>query len=93
MSKKERRFLALILIFIFVFIATDLVADSSEGSPVWHLMAEGFVAAAALYGVFRVLKGSFELKHSLNFSATSKTFRLEKQNAIGDIIPRPVGRL
>src|SRR5690606_30946534 len=36
-----------------------------EGVSVWHLLIEGAIAAAALAGVFLMVRGSFLLKHSL----------------------------
>lgn len=65
MNNRERLVIITILLGTAVFVGTDLLTDSSEGAPWWHLAAEGFVALAALAGVVFLLRGSFALRRSL----------------------------
>ena len=65
MNSNERKFIAAILLGIFVMVSVDLVTDANEGVRWWHLLAEGIVALAAIFGVFFLLRGSFALRRSL----------------------------
>ncbi|MBX3040938.1 MAG: hypothetical protein KF789_09560 [Bdellovibrionaceae bacterium] len=65
MNNRERWVIITILLGTAIFVGTDLITDSSEGAPWWHLASEGFVALAALAGVVFLLRGSFALKRSL----------------------------
>ncbi|MCB0420554.1 MAG: response regulator transcription factor [Bdellovibrionales bacterium] len=65
MNKKERWIIAFILGLISILTCFDLATDMGEGVVWWHLVIEGGVATMALVGVYFLLKGAFELKHSL----------------------------
>ena len=65
MKNRERWVIIAILTGTAIFVGTDLITDSREGAPWWHLASEGFVALAALAGVVFLLRGSFALKRSL----------------------------
>jgi len=65
MTTKERGFMATILIVIFSMVTLDLITDSNEGVRWWHLLSEGSIAAATLFGLFYLIRDSFNLKHSL----------------------------
>lgn len=65
MNKKERIIIAMILLGISVMTLTDLITDSQEGVSWWHTSVEGFIAIAALFGVFILMRGTFKLKRTL----------------------------
>lgn len=65
MNKKERLFIAAILLGIILMAAADLVNDSKEGVHWWHLFMEGAMVLASSVGIFILIRGSFFLKHSL----------------------------
>ncbi len=65
MNNKERLFIVTILFIIMVMVSIDLVTDSNEGVKWWHLLVEGSIAIAALFGIFFLLKDSIVLKKSL----------------------------
>lgn len=65
MNQRERWVIATILLGTALIVGIDLITDSSEGVPWWHLGAEGLVAVAALAGVLFLLRGSYALKRSL----------------------------
>lgn len=65
MNSRERTLIALILAAIVVLVTTDLITDFSEGVRWWHLLVEGSITLAALIGIFMLIRGSIELKHSL----------------------------
>jgi hypothetical protein len=46
-------------------VSLDLLTDSKEGVPLYHLAAEGFIVLSALLGVVVLIRGAFALKHSL----------------------------
>lgn len=67
----------MILLIIAVMASLDLITDAQEGVALWHILVEGSIAIAALFGVFYVLRGSIVLKHRLdreiqNFSQFKK---------------------
>lgn len=65
MNKRERNFVAVILLVIFVMVCFDLATDSREGIVWWHLLSEGMVAVVAAAGVFILMRDTFVLKHTL----------------------------
>lgn len=65
MNNKERTLIAVILLIIMVMVLVDLVNDAGQGVGIWHLLAEGLMALAALVGVFLLIRGSMALKRSL----------------------------
>lgn len=65
MNNKERTLIAVILLLIIVMVLVDLVNDAGQGVGIWHLLAEGLMALAALVGVFLLVRGSMALKRSL----------------------------
>ncbi|MGZ3742340.1 MAG: helix-turn-helix transcriptional regulator [Pseudobdellovibrionaceae bacterium] len=65
MSQKERGIIAVILLAIAIMVGVDLMTDSREGVMGWHMLIEALMGAAALLGVFYIIRGSLELKHRL----------------------------
>lgn len=65
MTKKENTFLLIVLISIMALVSMDIVTDSSEGAPLWHLLAEGTVGAIAAIGFFILIKNSFSSQHEI----------------------------
>nr|BFD57993.1 hypothetical protein CKG001_01000 [Bdellovibrio sp. CKG001]BFD61421.1 hypothetical protein BdHM001_01020 [Bdellovibrio sp. HM001]BFD65090.1 hypothetical protein HAGR004_01120 [Bdellovibrio sp. HAGR004] len=68
MNHKERAVLIVVLATVALMVAIDLVTDSQEGVAVWHVLVEGGAGLAALFGIFYVLKDSFNLQHKLSDS-------------------------
>ncbi len=71
------------LAFIAILVGFDLLTDLKEGVVFWHVFVEGSIAVIALFGIFYVLRGSFELKHQLekeisNFTDYKKEAELWK---------------
>lgn len=87
MDRKERTFITIVLAMIVIMVGMDLVTDSSEGVSWWHLLAEGATAIAALVGIFFLMRGSFDLRHSLaaekqqssNFQVEAEKWRSESK--------------
>ncbi len=73
MNQRDRSVIAFILAVIAVLVSIDLVNDSTEGVTFSHVLVEGSIAAAALFGVFYLLKGSVALKHRLEKEITDFT--------------------
>ncbi|MCB0415603.1 MAG: response regulator transcription factor [Bdellovibrionales bacterium] len=65
MTKNERLLIAIILFTISIVTSFDLLTDLSEGVVWWHVFTEGLVAFFALIGVYFLMRGTFQLKHSL----------------------------
>lgn len=90
MSSKERYIIAAILAGIAVMVGVDLATDSREGVILWHVLVEGSVGGSALFGIFYILKGAFELRHRLekeiqdfsNFKLEAESWRLESRKYI-----------
>lgn len=78
MRKKERGFLAFILVIIICLVSIDLITDFREGVPWWHLAVEGSVALAAALGIFVLMRDSFALKHRLE-DATQRANQLQSE--------------
>lgn len=68
LSKAERRYLAIILVAIIVFVSADLITDSLEGVGWSHLFIELTVAVMAAFGFFLLMKNSFQKSHDLQQS-------------------------
>jgi DNA-binding CsgD family transcriptional regulator len=67
-NAKERSVVILILCFVAVMAATDILTDYRGGAAAGHILVEAGVGLAALAGIFYFLKGSIKLKHKLNYS-------------------------
>ena len=65
MNNRERWIISGILGIIAVTVMADLITDSMEGVDNSHILLEGLIAGAALFGMFFVFRGSFRLKHRL----------------------------
>lgn len=65
MQTQERLIIIGVLALVAVFIGLDLVTDFEEGMATLHVLAEGMIGAAALFGIFIVLRGSSELRNRL----------------------------
>ncbi|PIP96007.1 MAG: hypothetical protein COW00_06905 [Bdellovibrio sp. CG12_big_fil_rev_8_21_14_0_65_39_13] len=81
MNKKERNFVSIVLIGIFILTALDLITDTREGVPWWHLVFEASVGIFALVGVYFLLKGNFTLKQSLDVEKKLSSKLLEEAQA------------
>jgi DNA-binding CsgD family transcriptional regulator len=64
-SRNERRYLASILVVIFLFVGADLFNDSAEGVKWSHLVLELTIALGAAAGFVVLMKGSFRKSHRL----------------------------
>ena len=83
MNQNERFVIALVLALVALMVGIDLVTDTRDGVISWHLLIEGSIAIASLFGVFYVLRDSILLKHRLdkeikNFSNFKKEAELWK---------------
>jgi DNA-binding NarL/FixJ family response regulator len=77
-SQNERRLVAFFLLLILLMVTADILTDSREGTPSWHLMMEGAAGLVAALGVSFLIKDSFSLKHSLeNERRHSQNLQLE----------------
>jgi DNA-binding CsgD family transcriptional regulator len=65
LNQKERLVIVGVLATVAIMVGVDLLIDSREGVVFWHVLFEGSIGAAALFGMFYVLRGSVELKHRL----------------------------
>lgn len=65
MTKKENTFLLVVLISIMALVSMDIVTDSKEGAPIWHLFAEGTVGVIAAVGFFILQKNTFSSQHEI----------------------------
>lgn len=64
-SRNERRYLAFILVVIFVFVGADLINDSAEGVNWSHLLLELIIALGAATGFAILMRDSFRKSHQL----------------------------
>ena len=69
MSQKERLVIAIVLALVFVMVGFDLMSDSRSGEVTWHILVEGTIGMASAFGIYYILRGSFELKHRLDQEA------------------------
>lgn len=65
MNQKERLVIASILILVLVLVGVDLFTDAKEGIVVWHMALEGSVGVATVFGIFYLMRDSFQTKHRL----------------------------
>lgn len=65
MNQQERRVIAAVLGFVAIMVGVDLMSDSQEGVVGWHIVSEGVIALASIFGMFYVLRGRAELKNRL----------------------------
>lgn len=65
MNRSERAVIASVLVLISILVGVDIATDFREGALLWHLLAEGSVGVAALFGVFYLFRGSVVLRHRL----------------------------
>lgn len=65
MSSRERLVIVAVLALVAAFVGADLTTDFREGVAQFHLLAEALVGAAALFGIYYVLRGSSELRQRL----------------------------
>ncbi len=65
MTRAERLTIASVLIGIALIMTFDIIQDASKGASYGHLISEGFVAIAAVAGLFFLLRGNMRLQHSL----------------------------
>lgn len=65
MNKKERLSISGVLLLISFMTAFDLLTDMGEGVIWWHIIIEGGAALIALISVYILVRGTFDLKHSL----------------------------
>jgi DNA-binding NarL/FixJ family response regulator len=80
MSTKERWYIIFTLLLISLMTCIDIVSDFSEGASKWHLIVESTIALIALYGVYILLKGHFDLKKRLeNAYELSQSLQLESK--------------
>lgn len=65
MNPRERLVIASILCFVAVLVGLDIFTDSREGVVLWHIVVEASIGAAALAGVFYLMRGTVVLRHRL----------------------------
>ncbi|OFZ31383.1 MAG: hypothetical protein A2622_02005 [Bdellovibrionales bacterium RIFCSPHIGHO2_01_FULL_40_29] len=70
MNRNERIVIIAILAIVTLMVVLDLLTDSTEGVPIWHVLVEGGAGFAALFGIFYFMKGSYNLQHKLSDSLT-----------------------
>lgn len=90
MSSKERWVIISVLTLVTIMVGVDLFTDLREGVRSWHIFVEGAIGVTALFGVFYVMRGSFELKHRLEreindfskFKIEAEAWRVEARKYI-----------
>lgn len=65
MSHKERWFIIITLLVISFLTSFDLITDLKEGVTWWHVSVEGSIAIMASIGIFILIRGMLDLKHTL----------------------------
>lgn len=65
MSRKERVVLISILLLVLTLVTVDIIGDSIEGVDFWHLFIEGNIGVLTLFGIFYILRDTFQIKKSL----------------------------
>lgn len=65
MNQKERWIIAGVLALVAALVGFDIITDSREGVEIWHLLVEGSLGLVSIFGIFYVLRGSYELRHQL----------------------------
>lgn len=76
LSQTERKYLALVLAVVVLFVGVDLFTDSKEGVQINHLLVELSLAVAGCTGLFILLRDSFHKSRELTFS---KEILIEKE--------------
>ncbi len=79
MSQKEKWVLVIILSAVFILVSTDVVSDSKDGVEFWHLLLEGSVGLISLFGIFYILRDSFNTKR--NLIETNQEFSAYREEA------------
>lgn len=79
MGQKERWVLVSILSLVLILVTTDIVGDSKEGVDFWHLLLEGSMGLISLFGIFYVLRDSFNTKK--NLLETNQKFSAYREEA------------
>lgn len=79
MSHKEKWVLVSVLSAVFLLVSMDIISDSKEGVVIWHLLLEGSVGLLSLFGIFYILRDSFQTKKSL--IETSQKFSAYREEA------------
>lgn len=75
----ERALIVGVLALIALLATVDLIVDIREGVTLWHVLAEGAVAAVACFGAFLLLRGAWQLRHRLD--AQGRDFSAFRQQA------------
>lgn len=78
MNRKERIVVIIILSIVALMVFVDLMTDAQEGVVISHVLVEGSMGCAALFGVFYFVKDSFKLQHKLSDSL-NENVRLKKE--------------
>lgn len=81
MTKKEISFLLVVLLAIITLVSMDIVTDSREGAPLWHLFAEGTVGFVAAIGIFILMRNMFFSQHEIQRQQDSIN-QLKKESEI-----------
>jgi DNA-binding CsgD family transcriptional regulator len=87
LNNKERKVIALVLALVAILVIFDLTTDSSEGVTFWHVLVEGSVGLAAIFGIFYIIRGAVDLRHRLdkeisdfsNFKEEAERWRAESK--------------
>lgn len=87
MSKNESRLIVAVLSAVFLLVTSDIVTDARHGAHNWHLLLEAAIAAISAFGIFHILRNSFQLKKNLileknistQMSAEAEKWRLQSQ--------------
>jgi DNA-binding CsgD family transcriptional regulator len=66
LNQKERLIIVGVLALISVMVGVDLISDYRASQFTWHIFVEGVIGLAAAFGVFYILRGSYNLKHRLD---------------------------
>lgn len=66
MTNRERWMTLTVLIAVVILFVFDIFVDRHEGMVGWHIVLEVMTGVGVLIGIFYVLKGSVELRRSLN---------------------------
>jgi DNA-binding CsgD family transcriptional regulator len=77
LNQNERIVIASVLSLIVILVGIDIFSDAREGVAIVHVLVEGSIGLAALFGVFYLLQGVTRLKSELareiaDFSAFKK---------------------
>ena len=73
MKSSERWVIAGVLAIIMVMVGTDLLTDTGEGVPAWHVIAEGIAGLFAAFGIVYLLRGTYSLQQRLSEEVARST--------------------